>query len=206
MIETTAFTDHRLKRIRNVSRLFRILCGLGVGCGFLLAIASWFAPIKNPSELSLHLGTPTPPEKVLAEAPGPLKEYRVRISLGDEANVAPMQERVKPGMRWTVRPTIFGLTLFWTLGVVVLYRLFKLYEQGKIFTAENVRCIKWIGVWVLGLWALSNVIQMLKLITYDSADVDLDVGSRFFVGVLVLLVAWIMEEGAKMREENALTI
>jgi hypothetical protein len=181
MTETSSLTDRRSKRIRNVSRVFRILCGLGVVFGSLLAIASWFAPIRNPSELKFYFGSEKPPpEKVLAEGSNPSKEYRVRISLGDEANVAPMQERVKPGMRWTIRPMIFGMTVFWTLGVVVLYRLFKLYEEGKIFTAANVRCIKWIGGWVLGCWALSNVIQMLKLITYDSADVDLDIGSRFF--------------------------
>jgi hypothetical protein len=208
MIETHSLTDRRLKRIRNVSRVFRILCGLDVVFGCLLAIASWFAPITGTSGVNFHFGTEkAPPEKV--ESPSVSKEWRVRFSLRmneDEATDAPMQERVKPGMRWTIRPIIFGVTMFWTLGVAVLYRLFKLYQQGKIFTAENVRCIKWIGGWVLGSWALLNMIQVSKLITYELADVDLSIGPRFFVGILVLLVAWIMEEGGKMQEENALTI
>src|SRR6476646_10614540 len=100
MIEANSLTSRRLKRIRNVSRLFRILCGLGVVFGSLLAVASWFAPIRNTSELKFYFGSEKPPpEKVLAEAPS---TYRVRFSLKtdeDEANAAPMEERVKPGMR-----------------------------------------------------------------------------------------------------------
>jgi hypothetical protein len=211
MIETSSLPDRRSKRIRNVSRLFRILCGLGVVFGCLMAIASWFAPITNPSKLSFHFGTPeaqTPP-KVSTEATADQKEIRVRFSLStddDEAASPPIKESIKPGFRWTLRPMIFGMTLFWTLGVGVLYRLFKLYERGMIFTAANVRCIKWLGGWMLVSCVLSNVIQISKLIIYDCADVDLRISTRFFVGILVLLVAWIMEEGGKIQEENTLTI
>ena len=62
------------------------------------------------------------------------------------------------------------------------------------------------GGWVLAAWVLSNVVEVIKLITHDSADVDLRIGATFFGGILVLLMSWIMEEGGKIREEQELTI
>jgi hypothetical protein len=203
----------RIKRIQKVSRLLRVLCGIAfVGC-CLIAILSLFAPTKTPMRMDVHFGTgeaATPgagSQTDAGEAQSDGKTTRVRFRIGDDDGAnPPIEEKIKPGFQWVARPLIFGATLFWSAGLAILYRLFKLYERGIIFTAPNVQCIKWLGVWALAGCALSNAIQVAKLITYESADVDLGITSTFFAGVIVLLMSWIMEEGGKMEEERALTI
>jgi hypothetical protein len=203
----------RMKRIQKVSRVLRILCGIAFVLCSLIAIASLFAPITKPTRMDIRWGnqeTSTAQkesQKASGEPVTDVKTVRVRFSIGDDeyAN-PPIEEKIKPGFQWIARPLVFGAVLFWSAGIAVLYRLFKLYEQGMIFTPANVRCIKWLGLWALSGWALSNVVQISKFITYNSADVDLGLTSTFFAGVLVLLMSWIMEEGGKIQEEHSLTI
>jgi len=204
----------RMKRIQRVSRGCRVLCGVAFVITCLLAIAVLFVPITNPSKMDFHIRTPQtsatqqPPRKDAEDATTETKAMRVRFTLGgdDDQSAQPIEEKIKPGFRWTTRPILLGMILFWTVGIGVLYRLFKLYERGMIFTPANVRCIKWLGGWVLAAWVLSNVVEVFKLITYDSADVDFRIGATFFAGILVLLMSWIMEEGGKIQQEQALTI
>jgi hypothetical protein len=203
----------RMRRIQKVSRMLRILCGIAFVICALIAIASLFAPITKPTRMDVRWGnqaataTQKDSQNDSAEAESDVKTVRVRFSIGDDeyAN-PPIEEKIKPGFQWIARPLIFAAILFWSVGIAVLYRLFKLYEKGMIFTPANVQCIKWLGLWALAGWALSNAVQILKLIAYDSADVNLGLTSTFFAGVLVLLMSWIMEEGGKIQEEHALTI
>jgi hypothetical protein len=197
--------------------LFRILCGLAFLFCSLLALASLFAPLSNTGKMSFRIGTPEAAGTQQTAGKDPdgantkNKTIRVRFSVHaggeeDQAATPAIEEKIKPGFRWIARPLLFSIMLFWSIGIAVLYRLFKLYEQGMIFTPANVQCIKWMGVWGLAAWALSNVIELSKLITCDSADVNLGITSPFFAGILVLLISWIMEEGGKIQEEHALTV
>jgi hypothetical protein len=179
----------------------------------LIAVASLFAPITKPTRMDIHIGNQEAPAVQKAsqtdsgEPVGDIKTVRVRFSIGDDDYASPpIEEKIKPAFQWIARPLVFGAISFWSIGIAVLYRLFKLYERGIIFTPANVECIKWLGLWTLAGWALSNAVEISKLITYDSADVNLGLTTTFFGGVLVLLMSWIMEEGGKIQEEQALTI
>src|SRR6266446_348814 len=203
----------RMKRIQKVSRVFRLLCALALVISSALAVIILFCPIKDGTTQQLHFGTPTPPateettgkssDGVSAEP----KTIRVRyaVRLGEDSNRQPeIVESVKPGFRWINRPLLFGIILFWMTGIGILYRLFHFYERGIIFAAANAQCIKWIGMWILAAWALSNAIEILKLVTHESADIDLRINETLLAALLVLLISWIMEEGGKIQEEHDL--
>lgn len=213
MSDTYLPTNPRMKHIRWVSRLFRLISGLLFILLSIFAIYSLFAPIADDN-IRLWLGTPQKAitSRNIPKIPkaGDMETNTINISwavrLGERDNKPDIVEKLNPEFRWTVRPLIFCKIIFWIIGIGILYRLFHLYERGVIFTAANVRCLKAIGIWVLAAWALSNAIELSKLATYDSADIDLRINQTFFAGILVLLISWIMEEGWKIQEEHTLTI
>ena len=97
-----------------------------------------------------------------------------------------------------------------------LARLFGLYAKGKIFTGENVRYIKKIGVTLLIGQALSPVYQALlsaaltcqnpageRMIRIGFSDANI---TSVTTALVVIVAAWIMDEGRKINEEQALTI
>ena len=205
----------RMKRIQKISRMFRLLCAIDLVISSVLAVIILFGPTSEDSTARFHLGTPESPaakesagkspEEINAE-PKPIT-VRFAVRFGEDSNREPaIVEKVKPGFRWINRPLLFGITLFWMAGIGILYRLFHFYERGIIFAAANVKCIKWIGMWILAAWALSNVIEISKLVTHESADIDLRINETLLAALLVLLISWIMEEGGKIQEEHDLTI
>lgn len=112
-----------------------------------------------------------------------------------------------------------SVDLFCTL---ILFRLFRLYETGKIFTAANVRCYRRLG-YALILWVIAGILSGLLfsglIVLTDSsggqgAVVDW-VGmigwgmaylSTFLIGWVILMISWVMDEGRQLEEDQALTI
>jgi hypothetical protein len=112
-----------------------------------------------------------------------------------------------------------------------LARLFKLYERGKIFAAQTIRCIKTLGIlWAAG-WLLLTAVHLLPkpvaltpaIAAYGVTPVSVvkhtyrfgfftcDFGTGIdFGGLLtasvIVLIAWIMDEGRKIQEEQDLTV
>lgn len=97
-----------------------------------------------------------------------------------------------------------------------LVRLFEAYARGELFTADNARHIKLAGLWLLLRQlaeplhgALLSVLLTLNL-PPGQRMISLGMGSLNLLGALagagILLVAWIMQEGCRLQEENALTI
>jgi hypothetical protein len=123
-----------------------------------------------------------------------------------------------------------------------LTRLFHFYEQGLIFAAETIRCIKLLGVLWLAGWVFltaahfsphpptaqttisgSNQVSPNEIPTRIHPT-TVTVSHRFRVGfftfdfgtgidfgmplgaVIIILVAWIMDEGRKIQEEQELTV
>jgi hypothetical protein len=91
------------------------------------------------------------------------------------------------------------------------YKLFGLYSRGNLFTAEVVCYIRRIGVLfffatlggVLSRWILphgqpSHSAELVSSIA--------DVIAGLFSGFLILFIAWVMDEGRKIREEQELTV
>jgi hypothetical protein len=215
MRDSDLVPNPRMKRIQKISRVFRLLCAIALVVSSVLAVIILFGPTSEDSTAGFHFGKPESPaakesagksaDEVNAE-PKPIT-VRFAVRFGEDSNREPaIVEKVKPEFRWINRPLLFGITLFWMAGIAVLYRLFHFYERGIIFAAENARCIKWIGMWIMAAWALSNAIEISKLVTHESADIDLRIDEMLLAGLLVLLISWIMEEGGKIQQEHELTI
>jgi len=119
----------------------------------------------------------------------------------------------------------FIILLFWYWK---LFRLFNLYQRGLIFSAQTIRCIKILGIlcavgWILGtaLRVLPHPLPPSQIILPPGVAVseyiyrigffsfDFGTGINFgllFAGIVIVLIAWIMDEGRKIQEEQELTV
>jgi hypothetical protein len=106
-----------------------------------------------------------------------------------------------------------------SITLIMLYfliKLFRLYQQGDIFTSMNVRYIRNVGYALLVGQLIKPVYQGLigLALTWQNAP-----GHRFamfvlgtddfgviLTALLIILVSWIMAEGCKLREDQQLTI
>lgn len=101
-------------------------------------------------------------------------------------------------------------------GLRRLRDLFQYYENGLIFTEQNVACFRSLGRTLIA-WVICDVVrnsllsivltlgnppgQRLLTIGFYSADF---IG--IFVGIIILIIAWVMDEARKIKEEQALFI
>src|SRR5450631_4020239 len=85
-------------------------------------------------------------------------------------------------------------------GVLVLFWLLDLFEAGKFFAAQNVQHIKLLGFLVIGDWVVTKILD-----TFAGSGVEISFG-QLVVGLLVILISWIMDEGRKIQEEQELTV
>ena len=101
-------------------------------------------------------------------------------------------------------------------GVFYLMRLFKLYEQGQIFRLANVRCYRnlsrvllwWFAAGIVHKSLLSVALTLhnppgRRILTLELGSSDL---TALLVGGILAIIAWVMEEGRKLQEEQDLTI
>lgn len=98
----------------------------------------------------------------------------------------------------------------------LLINLFKNYERNEIFSLTNVSYYRRLGysffIWVI----CSKLVEMLTslILTYQNAvghrmiAVRLEVTdfALLIMGGLIILIAWIMNEGHELKEEQALII
>ncbi len=141
-------------------------------------------------------------------------------------------------------PSPFVKTGVWHLLFLILFqivvcvwywkltRLFNFYEQGLIFAAETIRCIKILGaLWIIGWMFLTaahfssrppsappttsaSTQPMTKVTSHGFVKVgfitfDFGMGIDFGMplsGAIILVIAWIMDEGRKIQEEQELTV
>jgi hypothetical protein len=113
-----------------------------------------------------------------------------------------------------------------------LARLFGFYERGLIFVSEAVRCIKFLGWLCVAQWMLGTIYHILLKyypiiplqptlppgvsVTVKQAMIgrmgffSFDIwGINFgflLAGTVIVLIAWIMDEGRKIQEEQELTV
>ena len=131
--------------------------------------------------------------------------------------------------------TYYIILMFFQIILLVwywkLFRLFSLYEHGLVFSAQTVRCIKTLGILCAVGWVLMTLLQILphplppSPITQTSPpgvavvvrysymmgffSFDFGTGVNFgllFAGIVIVLIAWIMDEGRKIQEEQELTV
>lgn len=107
-------------------------------------------------------------------------------------------------------------TLMMMLICFYLQALFKLYQTGTIFSFENVRLIKKLGVTL----AVSQLAQpFYQFLLSMALTWDNPIHERYgyiqmtqtniailLVGIIMVLISWIMAEGHKLQEEQEYTV
>lgn len=83
-------------------------------------------------------------------------------------------------------------------------KLLRLFEKGILFHRETVRCIKILG----GLTIISGVIELIFQIALPNPEGRMMITGfgNFFEGFFIFFIAWIMDEGRKIQEEQELTV
>jgi len=112
-----------------------------------------------------------------------------------------------PGVVYSVPFSIPMVVLFlgglrlalYLAGSLVLLWLLQRFEEGVFFTAQTVGYIKWLGWLLFGDWV---VVRLLE-VTHGMLSLD---GQELIVCLVVVLIAWIMDEGRKIKEEQELTV
>ena len=84
-------------------------------------------------------------------------------------------------------------------GTRPLFALFRLYFKGIFFSATNIRLIQSLGL-ALILGSIADY-QMQSAVR----EVDWSTNS-IFIGLLIIFISWIMDEGRKIQEEQELTV
>ncbi len=115
---------------------------------------------------------------------------------------------------------------FWKLA-----QLFHFYERGLFFASETIRCIKALGLLCVIKWLLMTmagrffshpVVAKLPAASPPGVKVVTTVQAHSFgffsfniagvnfgmllAGIIIVLIAWIMDEGRKIQEEQELTV
>ena len=178
--------NRRLNRIKTVSRILRFVClgllVLSIGC-------------------CLYLNFPT--LRLISSIP----KHPIWYGLAFLSNV----------ILWV---------WYWKLA-----KLFNFYEQGMIFAAATIRCIKTLGLLCVASWLANFGLRIFGSgystpLSYPPVPPGYEVhvvytrfGVGFFsftiaginlglllAGAIIVLIAWIMDEGRKIQEEQELTV
>ncbi|MEO5803963.1 MAG: DUF2975 domain-containing protein [Verrucomicrobiota bacterium] len=99
--------------------------------------------------------------------------------------------------------SIINLVIF-GLSFRTILKLLGFFEKGILFAKETVHCIK-----ILGCLAIaSGVIELIFSIAIQNYGVrTLGAGlGNLFEGFFIFFIAWIMDEGRKIQEEQELTV
>ena len=175
--------DRKLARIRRISRIMKALCGLAmvtIPCGLAVLWASFDLWIAIDPQVFPF---------------GPLPDPMPTSSL-----VA----------GFVISTLSAGITLF---ALARLRRLFGLYATGVIFGVENGRCLRHFALAVIcqALLHPFTVALLSVALTWSNPPgqrmLTLEFGSTqlgvIFVGAVFLVIAWIMELGRELAEEQA---
>jgi hypothetical protein len=161
--------ETRMGRIEKASRIIRLLIGLWLGLGVPLTFAIYFGWLPN-------------------------------LPLDAKILVSPHQMYASPNEMpttvWALGLVRIGLCTFCGL---VLYHLFRLYERGILFSAKNVRDIRFLGYYLICDWLVIYQLDGLSHKMVLSFN-------QIYIGLLVIFIAWVMDEGRKIQEEQDLTV
>lgn len=101
-------------------------------------------------------------------------------------------------------------------GIIHIKKLFSFYEEGIIFSLEQVMLFKKISK-ALALWIVFSIIyESIKSIIFSwdnpVGEHVLEIGFNgnqigiLAISIVILVIAWIMDEGRILNEENKLTV
>jgi hypothetical protein len=123
----------------------------------------------------------------------------------------PCSELSPQAVAFTMVALAGGLALVLT-ALYRLARLFENYARGEIFTRASVRELRLLGYVAVAYALLQFVLFVAGLLLVAGGGVeqgsirfDLPIGPVVIAG-FILLLSWIMDVGAEIREENELTV
>ena len=101
-------------------------------------------------------------------------------------------------------------------GAYYLMRLFRLYEQGHIFREANVHCFKCLSrvlIWwfVVGI-VHKSLLSIALTLHYPPGQrmISIELGSpdltALLLGAILAVIAWVMDEGRKLQEDQDFTV
>jgi hypothetical protein len=185
-------TEARLEKVKRTSRSARR------ACFWMMVFVSLAAAVTAAARLTLPEAAEVPAGWAWTCEVGGLR--------------GPCNEVAPPVM------TVFLVALFGgvTLTLTALYRLARLfgnYARGEIFTRDSVGEIRWIG-YVLAAGAVLQLLLFVVVLTLRAdGGGEWPIELRFdlpivpvLVASLVMLLSWVMDVGAEIREENELTV
>lgn len=102
------------------------------------------------------------------------------------------------------------LVYFW------LFKLFSYYRAGNIFTQQTIRCLKNVGTTLL-LWILVSILYPVVVTIVirfggfsETLPIIINFGSTelkyLAVGLIVYVIAWVMQEALSLQSEQELVI
>jgi hypothetical protein len=108
---------------------------------------------------------------------------------------------------------VYAVTILLSLGALI--RLLHQFEWGEAFSAESIRLIRFLG-WIqvamapmelLILWGTTGTVKALTgQAIHPWAQIAGSVMGNLFFGGVVLLIAYVMEEGFRLKSEQDLVI
>ena len=183
-----------MDRIRRVSLFFRIFFQIIFLAMPISLVVSW---MYAPNELVLLMGF----VKLNAIPPSYSGTILHTLSMSEKIN----------GFLVSLIPTLVQMFILYCL-----IKLFKMYEQGEIFSLNHVRAIRHIGYALLisqliepfYQFAMGIVLTLHNPPHHRFATITLDQTNigMLLTALLIILISWIMAEGCKLREEQQLTI
>jgi hypothetical protein len=92
-------------------------------------------------------------------------------------------------------------------GLYHLHRLFGNYGRGDIFTTESAGQIRQLGITVLMGFGV-NILWVVTAFNFmrSSPQTIQFHSDGLVIGPVIIVISWIMEMAAEMREENELTV
>lgn len=177
--------NNNIQHIQRVSQKYQVLLSVLIVSVPIIAFLYWF--------FFNHL-----PNGLLADLPIlPTQEFSaLQLVLGFLVSLLPM-----------------SVALY---GLITLKGLFQLYARGIIFSAKNVTYFHRLGhtfiAWVIASALFTPLISMV--ITFNSAVGERTLVAKFgimdlfalLVAGIFLVIAWVMNEGQKIEDEQAHTI
>jgi hypothetical protein len=169
----------KIRKVRAFGRNARSVCVVLFGFGLIAIAIMLFIAVR-----------------VTAPASGNGGVYAILVS-----PLAPPQLKI-----WTILSVGVGIGV-WLAAVLQLYRLFGNLAAGAIYTRENVRRVRHVGLLWLLLAVLNIVLPATLIVTngFFEAPVSIDLDrvfpsfgelfNSFAAAGLVLLVSWIMDVG-----------
>ena len=96
----------------------------------------------------------------------------------------------------------------WLLAAIATTRLLELYERGILFGAKNVSLVRRLGVLAIFYGAVTACRPVFETheFTLPTLPMNILFSPWLIAGSLTIIIAWVMDEGRKIQEEQELTV